>query len=63
MNAKLCKRLRKAAREATVGQPVRGLRYRKVRSRRGYTLDRSTVENHPGTTRGVYRAMKREELR
>jgi len=50
MNSKLCKRLRRTAETRTVGKPVR----RWLRMRNGMII------NDPNSTRGVYRALKRE---
>ena len=59
MNAKLCKKLRRAAERATVGKPAR--RYIRVpaRSTRAYRTHTTLRINDPTSTRGVYRAMKR----
>lgn len=49
MNAKLCKRLRRIAREATVGKPLVA-----------YVVDaRGCVRLAPGCTRQIYRQLKR----
>lgn len=52
MNEQIAKGLRRRARQTTVGRPARG--YAKV--------DRPTTAyfiNHPHTTRGVYRTLKK----
>ncbi len=49
MNAKKCKALRRRARELTVGAPVRR-----------YEVLQGITRLHPGCTRGVYKAMKKE---
>lgn len=43
------KKLRRAAERATVGKPVRAY----ARTKRGFII------NHPQSTRGVYRALKK----
>lgn len=50
MNDKLCKRLRKAARMATIGKPERF--YVRANSR-------GQIRLHPESTRGLYRQFKK----
>ena len=53
MNSKLCKNLRRAARQLTTGMPYR--RYIAMS-----TGNVTTVKNDPTTTRAVYRRLKKE---
>lgn len=50
MRGKVAKRLRKTAKSATVGKPALGWIKHKITSQ---------IFNHPQTTRGVYRLMKK----
>ena len=54
MNEKTCKSLRRLAQLQTVGMPERRLIFT------GRDIWHATARNDPQTTRGVYRAMKRQ---
>ena len=61
MNAKVCKRLRRAAERASVGLRARGLVGKEVVVARGNRRWTTNIAiNAYNTTRGIYRAMKRE---
>jgi uncharacterized protein YfaT (DUF1175 family) len=54
MNAKLCKKLRRAARAETVGRPDKSwVQHRGI-------VNNGVIENHPLSTRGFYRRLKKE---
>ncbi len=60
MNEQIAKGLRRRARQTTVGRPARGFaRVDPIRSLKN--AEKSTVFfiNHPHTTRGVYRTLKK----
>ena len=61
MNAKVCKRLRRAAERASVGLRARGLVGKEVAH--GRYRNSTIAVNAYNTTRGIYRAMKREVKR
>lgn len=63
MNAKLCKRLRRQAEAATVGQPARRIIGKKVFVKRANSLVPCVAINDPRSTRGAYRALKRLQVR
>ena len=59
MNAKLCKKLRSAARRLTVGKPASRLLARKVQAGLLKARYEAVIAvNDPGSTRGVYRNLK-----
>ena len=59
MNAKLCKKLRNAARRLTVGKPASRLLVRKVQTGPLKARYEAIIAvNDPGSTRGVYRNLK-----
>ena len=60
MNAKVCKILRGQARGKSVGMPERRL-MAGMKTVHGHTV--RIAVNHPQSTRGIYRAMKREVKR
>lgn len=61
MSAKICKRLRRTAERISVDRPNRELVKQPVAH--GYYRKNFAVVNHPVSTRGIYRAMKREVKR
>ena len=58
MNAKLCKKLRRAAERATVGKPARAWTWERVATKRANYFPRRII-NHPQSTRGAYRHLKK----
>jgi hypothetical protein len=58
MNDKLCKRLRRKARALTVGKPQRA--YIAIFGKGKYKGQVVAIGNEPHSTRGVYRALKKE---
>jgi len=65
MNAKQCKKLRRAAQSATQGRPIRRPlgKPETVIGRDGRQHQTLIAVNDPNSTRGVYRGLKRGDLR
>lgn len=65
MNAKHCKKLRRAARLATVGTPERRMLGKPVTvtTRNGRTCQKLIAVNDPNSARGVYHGLKNGDLR
>ena len=61
MNAKLCKALRRQARAETVGMPASRLIGEQIKNGKGFL--RIKAVNDPRSTRGRYRALKKEARR
>lgn len=62
MNSGTCKRLRGLARARSVGMPERRLLGKPVavKTRTGRPFHKLIAVNDPNSTRGIYRALKRE---
>lgn len=64
MNAKTCKKLRRAAEAVTTGKPSRKLIGKPVtvRTKDGRSYQKLIAVNDPNTTRGVYLGLKHGHL-
>ena len=64
MNAKTCKKLRRAAEAATTGKPTSKLLRKPVtvRAKDGRAYQKLIAVNDPNSTRGVYLGLKRGHL-
>lgn len=60
MNQKLCKKLRKQARNLTVGKPACRQFWETATNKKGQKLAMGFVVNNPNSTRGVYRRLKKQ---
>jgi hypothetical protein len=63
MRGKKAKALRRIAREVTVGLPERQLLQKQIPGKTTGTVRPGWVYNSPKSTRGVYRALKKEAKR